>query len=222
MMIDLVASHGRSETSLANYIRCMLRVMRFDASRRGRTISRCELAAYTRDLAAGVMFALESFLGPEDRSTVVPARLAVAGAHIAHMLRDTKEDLRLGYFNVPSEVLAVSSLQPDQIDTPAYGAWVRRRVHLARRSIRLGTPHLLAADHFRFRLATLIYVLRFETLLDAIEERNFRVDRAFPPSGKAQAAGLAARAFLQAHPAAQDIRRILGRSHFHPSPEGLR
>lgn len=206
MLVDLVDGDKPPQSSLARYVQSMLQVMRFDSSRQGRTISRHELAEYTRGLSLGVISALDCFLGPEDRSTVLPAQLAVAGAHIAHMLRDTTDDLRLGYYNIPREVLSASDLRPDQIGSPAYRAWVQRRADLARRAIRCGKAYVLAARNFRFRLACLVYVLRFEVLLDAIRDGNYEVDRSFPSPGKAEAAALLARACLQALPVLPDVR----------------
>ena len=58
--------------------------------------------------------------------------LAVAGAHIAHMLRDTFEDARAGYFNVPCEMLEASAIGPTDVHSDAYRAWVADRVKLAR------------------------------------------------------------------------------------------
>jgi phytoene/squalene synthetase len=167
---------------------------------------------------AGVISALEHFLGPESPSTVVPARLAVAGAHIAHMLRDTSDDLRLGYYNIPTEVLSARKLHPDQIDAPAYRAWVKSRANLAQRAIRVGKTHILAARHFRFRMACLVYVLRFEVLLEAIRKGDYEVARSFPSPGKPEAAALLARACLQAMPVVRDLR---GSSGNHRRPRRL-
>ena len=37
--------------------------------------------------------------------------LAVTGAHIAHMLRDTFDDVQAGYYNIPREVLEANHIQ---------------------------------------------------------------------------------------------------------------
>ena len=37
---------------------------------------------------------------------------AAEGAHIAHMLRDTLEDIEAGYFNIPREVVKSGGISP--------------------------------------------------------------------------------------------------------------
>ena len=52
------------------------------------------------------MECIHYFVGHDDFSPRDETRyLAVAGAHIVHMLRDTFDDMQLGYYNIPREVL---------------------------------------------------------------------------------------------------------------------
>ena len=92
------------------YLRHMMRVMDFDVRRRGRLVTEGELSEYTRWLAIAVTEAMHYFIG---NGASAPANdptryMAVSGAHILHMLRDTYVDLRAGYFNIPGEVLGAA------------------------------------------------------------------------------------------------------------------
>src|SRR5512144_2487561 len=104
MLVDLVQRDREKNSGLQLYLRNMMHVMDFDAARRGRLISQAELGEYTRWLATAVTECIHYFIGHDDFTPHDATRyLAVAGAHIAHMLRDTFDDARLGYFNIPRE-----------------------------------------------------------------------------------------------------------------------
>ena len=176
LLQELVGHDPRRESGLALYIGHMMDVMAFDAVRRGRLISAEELASYTRCLAAAVMEALHYFIGGEPKGSRSPARhLAASGAHIAHMLRDTHEDVARGYFNIPLEVLQQGGISPEQIDSPAYRAWVRGRVERASRCLRLGRAYLAQVHSLRFRIAGLAYCIRFERCLESIERDAYHL-----------------------------------------------
>ena len=98
------------------YLRNMMRVMDFDVRRRGQLISAGRADDYTGWLATAVTEAMHYFIGngaeaPRDETRY----LAVSGAHIVHMLRDTYADVQAGYFNVPREVLEASSIGPADV-----------------------------------------------------------------------------------------------------------
>jgi phytoene/squalene synthetase len=184
ILLDLVRHDPQPDSGLAVYIHRMMEVMAFDAERRGRLVSAEELASYTRALAVAVMETLHYFIGHDDKSPRSPSRyLAAAGAHIAHMLRDTHEDIARGYFNIPREVLQEGGISPEQIDSPAYRAWVRQRVLRSRRCLRLGRAYLAQVESLRCRIACLAYCLRFEACLDSIE-RNACVLRQRDPAAR--------------------------------------
>jgi phytoene/squalene synthetase len=169
-ILDLIHKHPDPDSGLGLYIRHLMNVMRFDAERRGRVISAGELTRYTGWLACGVTEVLHFFI----RSDAVPPRsptryLAAAGAHIAHMLRDTRQDIARGYFNIPSEVLRRAGVAPDDIDHPAYRDWARSRAARARRCLRLGRAYVARVESLRCRIAMLAYCIRFERTLASIE-----------------------------------------------------
>lgn len=158
----------------------MLDVMAFDAERRGRLVTQAELDAYTRSLAVAVTEALHHCIGhgcgaPHDDSRYV----AVTGAHVAHMLRDLRQDVAAGYVNVPAEVLAAGA-SPDDPDDPALRAWVEQRVGQARSCFATARAYLARLESGRCRLAGHAYLARFEWVLDAIERDGYRLREAYP------------------------------------------
>ncbi|HEY3473573.1 MAG TPA: squalene/phytoene synthase family protein [Anaerolineales bacterium] len=174
MLIELVRRDHEKNSGLQCYLRNMMQVMEFDAKRRGRLISQAELNEYTRWLATAVTEAMHYFIGhhkyaPHDETRY----LAVTGAHITHMLRDTFDDMQAGYYNIPREVLESRRIGPHDVHSPAYRAWVRIRIQLARRCFRAGRQYLVRVQEPRCRLAGFAYSARFEWLLDTIEKESY-------------------------------------------------
>jgi phytoene/squalene synthetase len=89
------------------------------------------------------------------------------------MLRDTLDDVQAGYYNIPREVLELNHIQPQDIDSKAYRAWVKSRVLLARKYFQAGRGYLARVANPRCRLAGFAYTARFEWLLDTIEREGF-------------------------------------------------
>ena len=174
MLSQLVQHDQEKSSGLQSYLRNMMQVMEFDAWRRGRLISFSELNEYTRWLATAVTEAMHYFIGhgcyaPHDETRY----LAVSAAHIAHMLRDTYDDVQAGYYNVPRELLEASHIGPQDIESKAYRAWVLSRVQLARAYFKAGRDYLARVEEPRCRLAGFAYRARFEWLLDTIENEEF-------------------------------------------------
>ena len=174
MLIELVGHDVERNSGLQSYIRNMMLVMDFDTRRRGRRISQLELNGYTRWLAVAVTEAIHHFIGHDDFAPHDERRyLAVSGAHIAHMLRDTFDDAQVGYFNIPGEVLAANHIEPLDVESAPYRAWVRSRVRLARTYFKSGKNYFSEIQNTRCRLASFAYMARFEWLLDTIEEEDY-------------------------------------------------
>jgi len=151
-------------------------VMAFDAERRGRLISQAELSEYSWHLAVAVTEALHYFIGHHDNPVPTEERyLAATAAHIAHMLRDTYEDVTEGYFNIPHEFLADAGIQPSDIGTEPYRIWVENRVALARAYFKAGKHYLKGIRNFRCRLAGYAYIARFEYVLNAIAREHYQL-----------------------------------------------
>lgn len=174
MLVDLVRQDREKSSGLQLYLHNMMQVMEFDTWRRGRLISETELNEYTRWLSVAVMEAIHHFIGHDDYSPHDESRyLAVAAAHITHMLRDTFEDARLGYYNIPGEVLHENHIGLQDVHSGAYCAWVKSRVLLARRNFQAGKQYFARVENRRCRLACYAYVARFEWLLDTFEREGF-------------------------------------------------
>ncbi|HEU5317673.1 MAG TPA: squalene/phytoene synthase family protein [Chloroflexota bacterium] len=176
LLVELVRDGGPDAAGLHAYLLNMMRVMEFDAARRGRLIWQAELTEYTGWLAIAVTENLHYVIGhgafaPHDETRY----LAVTGAHIVHMLRDTFDDLRLGYYNVPREILEAGGIGPHDVHSEAYRAWVERRVRLARACFDAGRSYFARVRSARHRLAGLAYIARFEWLIETLEREGFRL-----------------------------------------------
>jgi len=174
MLVDLARGAGTAETGLGSYLRHMMLVMDFDLRRRGRLVSEVELTDYTRWLATAVTEAMHHFIGGGTATPFDERRyLAAAGAHIVHMLRDTYADMRVGYFNIPRELLEEHAIRPQDVRSEPYRAWVKARVRLAREYFDAGRAHLTHIRSWRHRIAVLAYIARFMWLADTLEHEGF-------------------------------------------------
>lgn len=162
------------DSGLKAYLHNMMRVMDFDARRRGRLISQAELSEYVHWLAIAVTEALHFFIGHGDFTPHDATRyLAVSAAHIVHMLRDSAEDVQLGYYNIPSEVLEANYKSTQEVQSEAFPAWVKSRVQLAREYFEAGKGYFARVQNLRCRLAGMAYISRFEWVLDTIEREGY-------------------------------------------------
>lgn len=174
MLVELIQSDHEKDSGLGAYLRNMMLLMDFDARRRGTLISQVELNEYTRWLATAVIECIHYFIGhgefaPRDETRY----LAVSAAHITHMLRDTYDDLQAGYYNIPREVLEADHIGPQDVHSPAYRAWVKSRVSLAREYFEAGKGYFARVQNPRCRLACFAYIARFDWLLDTFEREGY-------------------------------------------------
>jgi len=174
MLVELVQHDHEKNSGLQLYLHNMMQVMDFDAHRRGQSISQVELNEYTRWLASAVMECIHYFIGHDDFAPHDETRyLAVSGAHVTHMLRDTFDDVQSGYYNIPGEVLGVNRIEPQDVSNDAYRAWVKIRVQLARDYFKAGKRYFGRVQNPRCRLACFAYIARFEWLLDTMEREGY-------------------------------------------------
>jgi phytoene/squalene synthetase len=174
MLVELVQRDQEKNSGLQSYLRNMMLVMGFDARRRGSLISQVELNEYTRWLAIAVTDNLHQFIGHGEYAPHDETRyLAVSGAHIAHMLRDTYDDMQAGYFNIPREVLEDNQIGPQDVHSDSYRAWVKSRVQLAREYFEAGRDYFARVQNPRCRLACFAYIARFDWLLDTLEREDY-------------------------------------------------
>ncbi len=181
LLVNLIRSDTEPSSGLQIYIRQMMAVMAFDTRRRGQLVTAAALDQYTRWLSTAVTEAMHYFIGHESKSPQGEGRyLAVTAAHITHMLRDTVEDAEAGYFNIPRETVEAYGIDPRDVSSAPYRAWIRSRVHLARRLFANGRVYLRQAENPRTRLAGYAYMARFEGVLDAIERDDYQLRAAYP------------------------------------------
>lgn len=174
MLVDLVHHDSGKNPGLKSYLFNMMAVMDFDAVRRGCVISTIELDEYAHTLATAVTDAIYYFIDHDHPPAPHQARYqAVTAAHITHMLRDTREDVRHGYYNIPGEYLQVHGISPSDLESKAYHQWVCSRVRLARQYFKDGKGCIAQDKSWRRRLAGYAYSARFEWMLRTIERDNF-------------------------------------------------
>ena len=181
MLADLIAHDRGPDNGLRSFIRNFMSVIAFDAARCGHPVSRHELTTYTTNLATAVMDGLLYFIGNGHPYPQSPKRtLAVVGAHLTHMLRDTLEDLPRGIVNIPIEDIAAYGLNPEDTQSNAFRHWTQAQVEEARRCLRGGMIYIDSLDVLRAKLAGVWYCARFECILTAIERDSFNLRLEYP------------------------------------------
>jgi phytoene/squalene synthetase len=189
MLVDLVGNDTEKDSGLQIYLHNMMNVMSFDAERRGRQITQAELSQYTLWLSKAVTEYMFFFIGQRNPPPQSAARyLAVCGAHVVHMLRDMVGDIRLGYYNIPSEVLASGPISLDHLDTQPFRKWVYERAQLAHHYFDSGKIYIARVKNFRCRLAGYAYLARFEWMLRAIEQDQYCLRLEYPERKRFRAA----------------------------------
>jgi phytoene/squalene synthetase len=210
LLLDLLRGRRAAHPGLVSYVTNMMRVMEFDAQRRGRLVSAAELDLYTGWLSTAVMDGLTYFIGHHDPYPETADRYkAVAAAHISHMLRDAEEDLAGGYCNIPREVLEAHHLAPADVLAPEYRAWVRGRVTQAEALFEDGKRYIRGLRNVRSRAAGLAYCASFEAVLRRVTRNGYALGRGPTPANSVFPARRPMVAVHNAvgHPAADLARR---------------
>ena len=181
LLADLIAHDRGPDSGLKSFIFNFMAVISFDAGRKGRPVSRKELDTYTSCLATAVMDGLLYFIGNGHPYPKTPDRiLAVTGAHITHMLRDTLEDIPAGIINISSEDLQAYGIPSLDVESEPFRNWVRDQVKLARRHFQAGKEYINSLDVLRSKLAGVWYCARFERILDVIERDGYHLRQEYP------------------------------------------
>jgi phytoene/squalene synthetase len=95
------------------------------------------------------------------------------------MLRDTFEDINTGYFNIPSDFLDLHGIDPSDVGSEPYRAWVEYRVQQARDYFKAGKGYLAQVKNIRCRIAGYAYIGRFEATLNAIERDEYHLRHSY-------------------------------------------
>jgi phytoene/squalene synthetase len=174
ILADLILHNRVGNSGLQSFIRNFMAILEFDARRKGQLITKQELTWYSDCLGKAVTDAIQYFVGNDHSYQESPKRyLAATAAHITHMLRDYVSDLDEGYFNIPGEYLETHEISPGDIDTPAFREWVWGQVELARNYFREGKRYLDQLEILRCKIAGYWYCVRFECVLDVIENDGY-------------------------------------------------
>jgi phytoene/squalene synthetase len=181
MLVDLIAHDRGPESGLRSFIHNFMAVIEFDANRKGRLVTRHQLTAYTDWLATAVMDGIQYFIGNGHPYPTTPDRtLAVVGAHLVHMLRDTLEDLPVGFVNIPAEDIQSDGIRLEDVESESFRLWVREQVERARVSLQAGKRYIDSLEVLRCKLAGAWYCARFEWYLNAIQSDGYRLRRTYP------------------------------------------
>jgi phytoene/squalene synthetase len=181
LLADLIQRDTEQNSGLQTYIHNMMAIMAFDARRCGRLVTQRELNDYTYWLATAVTECMHYFIGHDCATPQCENRYqAVTGAHITHMLRDAVEDVEMGYYNIPRELLAANGIAPWDVSNPIYRDWVKERVNKARLCFLKGRDYLSQVENLRCRIAGYSYIRRFEIVLDSIERDGYLLRADYP------------------------------------------
>jgi phytoene/squalene synthetase len=173
---DLINNDRGENSGLQSFIRNMFAIIEFDAHRKGRLISAEELDWYVNTLGKSVTDGLLYFIGNVSPYPDAENRYqAGIAAHISHLLRDTGQDNRDGFHNIPGEYLEQKKIKQDDIDQPAYKDWVSKRVKTARVMFTEGKKYLDELEVLRCKIVGYWYCARFEVVLDTIEGDGYRL-----------------------------------------------
>ena len=181
MLVDLVGNDKEKDSGLQFYLCNMMAVMSFDVERRGRVISHAELSRYSILLSKAVTEYMFYFIGHQDAPPCIATRYhAVYGAHVVHMLRDMMDDISMGYFNIPGEVLEAEQITLDNLRSRSFRKWIFERAQLAHRYFKAGRMYMTQVKNMRCRLAGFTYLARFEWMLRAIERDQYCLRPEYP------------------------------------------
>jgi len=181
MLADLIAHDRGPDSGLRSFIFNFMAVIEFDARRNGRLVTRWELSAYTAWLATAVMDGIQYFIGNGHPYPKTADRtLAVVGAHLVHMLRDTLEDLPAGFVNVPAEDIQGRGIRLEEVESESFRLWVGEQVERARVCLQAGKRYSDSLEVLRCKLAGAWYCARFEWFLNAIQRDGYRLRRTYP------------------------------------------
>lgn len=181
MLADLIAHDRGNSDGLQSFIRNFFWVLDFDAQRRGRTVAAKDLEAYSIHLAKAVMDCIQYFIGNSRRYPQSGDRLlAVLGAHRTHMLRDLREDLAVGYTNIPVEDFPAGGCEAICSEEELLRNWTRREVERAAGLLSAGRRYIDTLDVLRCKLAGELYCARFERVLELITRDGYRLRAEYP------------------------------------------
>jgi len=181
MLADLITHDRGPDNGLRSFIYNFMAVIEFDAKRNGRLVTRRELIDYTTWLANAVIDGIQYFIGngypyPKTKDRT----LAVVGAHLVHMLRDTLEDIPVGFVNIPAEDVQIYNICLEDVENESFRRWAGGQAERARNCLQAGKRYIDNLEVLRCKLAGAWYCARFEWYLNEFEKDGYRLRRAYP------------------------------------------
>lgn len=174
LITGLISTNRDRKSKLGSFISNFIKIIEFDAARKGSPVTGKELEWYSETLSVAVIDCIEYFINHGFAYPKSPKQYrAAVGAHIVHMLRDYYEDLDEGFINIPKEYLDKHGIDPGETGTTAFQNWVRGQVTLARRYLSQGMEYWAELPVLRGKLAAFWYCSRFENVLDTIENDGY-------------------------------------------------
>lgn len=157
----------------------MFRVFDFDEARGGHTVTRQELAAYSRDLALSYLGIFLNFIEPRYQFNEDDVQLAY-GCHQVHMLRDHFVDLSIGYINLADEEMREYGIRPGGHVEPGFRNWVRQKVREIEGCLTRGKERVMSAPFLKVKLAAFLYCFRYEVVLRRLKESDYLLRKDYP------------------------------------------
>ena len=171
-LIIALINNSNKNTGLKSYIQNMFEIIKFDAYRKGRFITKDDLTWYSDCLGKAVVDGLQYFIGNGFPYFESGNRyLAAIAAHITHLLRDTIPDISNGYINIPREFMKTENI--NDLDINSIKPWVKKRVDLARKYFQEGKEYISKIKVRRCQIAAYLYCAQFEKILNTIENDNY-------------------------------------------------
>jgi len=176
VLSDLIANDDGTNEGLRSFIDNMFAIIEFDTHRRGRPITREELDWYNGTLGTSVVDGLHYFIGHDRPASDDADRYnAAIAAHRTHLLRDMIKDIQNGFINLPVDVVGDGDPRSLVDDQARLRDWVRGQVEGARSGFTSGRDYIDGIEVLRCRIAANWYCLRFEGILDTIEEDGYEL-----------------------------------------------
>jgi len=162
----------KNNCRLKSCIMRMFEVFEFDIERKNKIVSEAQLTGYSRNLSDSYTRLLLYFIEPRYECRQEDVLLAHA-SHLAHMLRDLKEDKELGYINISQEDMVGYKLQSTDCSDSGFKEWLKVRVQLIKKYFKNAKKTLNKNHLFLIKLTGYLYSSRYETVIRQIEENGY-------------------------------------------------
>lgn len=125
MAVTAINEDRKKGSQLENMLNGFLQAINWDVQRRYKLVCQNDLNQYSlllgRSYSEGLLFGLQ--LDPCDPTYAIPKNLCGIAAHWTHLLRDLRDDIKLGYTNISEEEICYYSI--DFQNTETLRQWTR-------------------------------------------------------------------------------------------------